>query len=245
MTDICFRIGNVSELFPDIGMITVTYPQYDDATTGKLPLLSFTDEYKIPKVGDQVAVLHFPNGPAFAIVLGHYWNEKVLCPEPGEKVWWKTFSPFTDWPTKAYAKYDDEDCTLKVFLPHKVEFIVGPCPEHPDESGEITITAKGKAPKITIRTEGDQTGLINVQAQGGQSGTVNMDAQGASAVINESALGGSAAINASAPGGTIALTDETTTNTGLYTSPKDVIGEGKSLAHHTHAGVHGETAPPS
>lgn len=132
------RIGNVSDIYPDDGMVSVTYPQYDDATSGKLPLLSFTDEYKMPKVGDRVVVLHFENGAQEGIVLGHYWNEKNKCPKSGAQHWWKSLCPpYTDNPEKATMFYDDESETLTITAPKIV--LVATDGQTTIDSGTLTL----------------------------------------------------------------------------------------------------------
>ncbi len=74
------RIGKVSSVDAGGGMVRVTYPDRDNAVTAELPVFSFTDEYKMPKVGSQVLVLHLSNGTAAGICLGHYWNKSNKPP---------------------------------------------------------------------------------------------------------------------------------------------------------------------
>lgn len=69
------RIGRVSKINKEKGMISVTYPDLDDSTTAEFPVFSFTDEYKMPQIGQSVLVLHLSNGQSAGIVLGRYWNE--------------------------------------------------------------------------------------------------------------------------------------------------------------------------
>lgn len=75
MAEKLIRIGRVSSVEEETGMISVTYPDLDDNTTDYFPTFSFTDEYKIPKIGQSVLVLHMSNGQSAGIVLGRYWNE--------------------------------------------------------------------------------------------------------------------------------------------------------------------------
>lgn len=70
------RIGKVSSINYSDGMIRVTYPDMDDAVTAEFPVFSFTGEYKMPAVGDDVLVLHLSNGQSAGIVMGRYWNTK-------------------------------------------------------------------------------------------------------------------------------------------------------------------------
>ena len=74
------RIGRVSSVNPDTGMVKVTYPDLDDTVTDELPMLAIGDEYKMPKVRDEVLVLHLSNGQAAGIVIGKYWNKSNKPP---------------------------------------------------------------------------------------------------------------------------------------------------------------------
>lgn len=70
------RVGKVSSVNHEAGMLSVTYPDRDGSTTVDLPVLSHCDEYKMPPVGADVLVLHMANGMASGVVLGRYWNVK-------------------------------------------------------------------------------------------------------------------------------------------------------------------------
>lgn len=83
------RIGKVSSVNYAQGMVRVTYPDRDDSVTAEIPVFSFTDEYKMPKVGSQVLVVHLSNGAAAGVCLGHYWNEKNTSKATGEGVFRK------------------------------------------------------------------------------------------------------------------------------------------------------------
>lgn len=68
MADRTIRIGKVSSVDYGSGMIKVTYPDLDNSVTDDLPYLTFNDEYKMPKVGASVLVVHLSNGSAMGIV---------------------------------------------------------------------------------------------------------------------------------------------------------------------------------
>ena len=51
MAERLIRIGRVSSVNYDEGMISVTYPDLDDSTTDEFPVFSFTDEYKCRESG--------------------------------------------------------------------------------------------------------------------------------------------------------------------------------------------------
>jgi phage baseplate assembly protein gpV len=70
------RIGTVSSVELETGMVSVIYRDRDDEVTQFLPYATFNDEYKPPKIGEKVVVLHLSNGGEMGIVLGTYWNEE-------------------------------------------------------------------------------------------------------------------------------------------------------------------------
>lgn len=78
------RVGKVSKINYEKGMIRVTYPDLDDSVTAELPVFSFTDEYKMPKIGQEAFVLHLSNGQAAGILMGKYWNKDNVPPDYGQ-----------------------------------------------------------------------------------------------------------------------------------------------------------------
>ena len=56
------RIGKVSSIDYENGMIRVLYTDRDGAVTKTLPVVTFNDEYKMPQVGQYVLVVHLSNG---------------------------------------------------------------------------------------------------------------------------------------------------------------------------------------
>ena len=77
------RIGKVSSVNYDDGLVRVTYPDKDDSTTTEIPVFSFTDEYKMPKVDSKVLVIHLSDGSSAGVVLGHFWDSGNKPPEAG------------------------------------------------------------------------------------------------------------------------------------------------------------------
>lgn len=103
------RIGRVSSINYASGMVRVTYPDRDDSVTAELPVLSYTDEYKMPSVGSQVLVLHLSNGAAAGVCLGHYWNNSNTPPVSGENVFRKELGQTFG---EAYMEYKGEKLTI-------------------------------------------------------------------------------------------------------------------------------------
>ena len=95
------RIGKVSSVDYENGMIKVTYPDLDNAVTDDLPVMSFNGEYKMPEIGKEVLVLHLSNGTAAGIALGPYWNKRNQPAESGPGLYRKELGSY---PGEAFAK---------------------------------------------------------------------------------------------------------------------------------------------
>ena len=110
MTERLIRIGKVSTVDYEAGMVSVTYPEMDADTTNKFPVLAMSDEYKMPAVGQEVLVLHLPTGQAAGVVLGKMWNKTNTPRKAGEHVYSQEFG---DEPGESYMEYDGADGDLK------------------------------------------------------------------------------------------------------------------------------------
>lgn len=104
MAEKLIRIGKVSKINYECGMIEVTYPDMDDSVTDELPVCSFNGEYKMPDIGQEVLVLHLSNGSTAGVVLGPYWNESSKPEVSGKGVYRKEMGPK---PGQAYTQYKD------------------------------------------------------------------------------------------------------------------------------------------
>lgn len=114
MADRTVRVGRVSSIDYDTGMISVTYPDLDGATTVHLAMLTFGDEYKMPGIGDNVLVLHLSSDQSRGVVLGTYWDKGHSSRETGADVYLKEFSHA---PGEAYISYSESTRTLKISAP--------------------------------------------------------------------------------------------------------------------------------
>lgn len=110
MAEMLIRIGRVSSVDYESGMVSVTYPHLDDSTTNKLPVFSFTDEYKMPGIGQEVLVLHLSNGQTAGIVMGKFWNRQNIPPNSGGNVFRKELGSSYG---EAYIEYNDGDLIFK------------------------------------------------------------------------------------------------------------------------------------
>lgn len=104
------RLGKVSSIDYENGMISVTYPDLDDSVTDDLPVFSLDDEYKMPPIGSEVLVLHLSNGCTGGVVMGLYWNEANKPPIYGKNVFRKELGENLG---EAYIQYKDGNITLK------------------------------------------------------------------------------------------------------------------------------------
>ena len=100
------RIGIVSSIDYEKGMVSVTYPDRDNSTTKMFPYLCPTEEYKMPKVGDNVMVVHLSNGSASGVVLGTFWDASHKPPKSGKTVCRKQLSD------EAYIECVDDEITF-------------------------------------------------------------------------------------------------------------------------------------
>lgn len=110
MAERLIRIGRVSSVDHRRGMVSVTYTNLDDSTTGEFPVFSFADEYKMPGIGQEVLVLHLSNGQSAGIVMGRIWNGENQPPKPGEGVFRKELGSVYG---EAYIEYDGENMVFK------------------------------------------------------------------------------------------------------------------------------------
>lgn len=101
------RIGYVSAIQREKGMVAVAYPDEEDATTDFLPILSSGREFFPPEVNDMVVVVYTEISQA--VVLGTYWNRDNLPPAVNGMQ--KNFGD------NAYVRYDAGENTLTVHAP--------------------------------------------------------------------------------------------------------------------------------
>lgn len=105
MADSEVRVGKVSSVNYDAGMVRVTYHDKDDSVTSEFPVLTNNDEYRMPQIGDSVLVAHLSNGSSRGAILGTLWNQKHIPSEAGSSLYRKELSRKKD---AAYIRYSDE-----------------------------------------------------------------------------------------------------------------------------------------
>lgn len=86
------RVGRISSINYAAGTVKVVYLDKSDKGTAELPLFCGQGEYQMPKVDDQVLVLHLSNDSSMGIVMGRFWSAKTVPPRSGPGVYQKTFN---------------------------------------------------------------------------------------------------------------------------------------------------------
>ena len=81
------RVGIISSVDYEKGFVQVTYPDRENAVSGKLPY--FSHFYQMPEVGDKVVVLYLTNGNHEGFVLGKYYHENNLPIKSGKGLFHK------------------------------------------------------------------------------------------------------------------------------------------------------------
>lgn len=134
------RIGKVSSVDYAAGLVRVVYHDKDDSVTAPMPMLA--NEYQMPKVGDQVVVLHLSNGAEAGVVLGRYWTNKNEPPGGKDGLYRKDLGKE---PGEAMIRY--EAGTITISAPAVVI------------SGSLRITGdlyvSGKITAAAVTTSGD------------------------------------------------------------------------------------------
>lgn len=77
------RIGTVSSIDPETGMVRVMYQDRGREVTQPLPYATFGEEFRMPAPGARVLVLHLGSGSEMGVVLGTYWNRNNPAGNPG------------------------------------------------------------------------------------------------------------------------------------------------------------------
>lgn len=114
MAERLIRIGRVSSVNYESGMVKVTYPDLDDSVTDDFPVFSLSDEYKMPGVGQDILVLHLSNGQSAGVVMGKMWNESNVPPKAGHGIFRKDFGSLLG---SAFMEYDENTGVLLIEAP--------------------------------------------------------------------------------------------------------------------------------
>lgn len=93
MNDV-IRIGKVSSVDYEKGMISVYYEDRTAMVTSTMPVLS-NGRYRMPKVGESILVAHLSNGTNAAVVLGTIFNDANVPKSSGQNVYYEELSDNT------------------------------------------------------------------------------------------------------------------------------------------------------
>ena len=102
------RFGKVSNINYETGCMEIVYEDREDSVTDMIPMLANAG-YKMPKVGDVVAVAHNSNGSEEGVVMGTVWGENEKPPEGAQNLYRQDFD---DEPGKCYFRYDGKKATF-------------------------------------------------------------------------------------------------------------------------------------
>ncbi len=108
------RVGKVSSVDYDTGMMQVVYTDKDNAVTAKVPYANYNNEYCMPKIGEQVLVAHMSNGSSRGVALCTMWNAKNTPPESGKGLYRKELSKV---PGAAYVRFEEEKGEYLIRVP--------------------------------------------------------------------------------------------------------------------------------
>ena len=105
------RIGVVSRIDYEKGMISVAYLDRDRSVTKLLPYLQLGGEYHMPEVEQKVAVMHLSTGEEVGVAVGPFWSEQAPPPVSGKDVFYKALSHEAD---KAFFHHDSDTGILTI-----------------------------------------------------------------------------------------------------------------------------------
>lgn len=117
MAELLVRIGRVSKVDYERGMVAVTYPDLDNATTTFLPVLTHGNEYQMPGIGDDVTVLHYSSGQSRGVVIGSSWGGSNRPTRNGDGIFRKELGKV---PGECFIDYDSSTKALTITAPASV-----------------------------------------------------------------------------------------------------------------------------
>lgn len=160
------RVGEVSSIDYETGMMQVVYNDKGGSVTTKMPYANFNNEYCMPQIGERVLVGHLSNGSSRGVVLCTMWNNKNRPAEHGKGVYRKEFSKKKG---SAFARYDEGSGEYLIKAPAIILHGV----DHTDVEGpEVNIAAnirtrfespEHEAVLGKINISGIEEGIINAK----------------------------------------------------------------------------------
>ena len=105
------RIGRVSRIDYENGMIAVAYMDRDESVTKMMPYLQMGGEYHMPQVEQRILVLHLSDDSEVGVALGPFWDDVSTPPVYGKDVFHKELSHEEG---AAYIHHDPETGVLTI-----------------------------------------------------------------------------------------------------------------------------------
>lgn len=173
MADV-IRIGTVSKVNYEAGTIEVTYPDRDDSVTDEINVVS-NGEYKMPVVGQLVAVLHNSNSTEMGTTVGTIWNDDNKPPQ-GKKGFYR--KDYNDQYGKAYECYDGDTGKMQEHIDGDKAVTIG---------GDMTFKVGAATVKVcqsgTVEIAGTSISIAGTSISISGS-TVNISGGGGDCMIN-------------------------------------------------------------
>lgn len=114
------RVGTVSSINYEKGLIQVTYADRENAVSGELPCFSHC--YDMPEIGDKVVVIYMTNSNHEGFVLGKYYNEQNLPIKYGKGILHKPLQQYGS--EIEYQQNEDNFCIKSGTIVLKAKNIV-------------------------------------------------------------------------------------------------------------------------
>ena len=102
------RVGKVSSIDYEKGMMRVTYTDKNKSVTREFPVLNNGGEYNMPEVGQSVLVAHLSNGSSRGVILGTVWNKNNLPTEGKKGIYRRDFSKMAGAAVQQYTEDSGE-----------------------------------------------------------------------------------------------------------------------------------------
>lgn len=145
------RVGKVSSVDYESGMMRVVYMDKGKAVTKEMPYMNYNDEYSMPEVGTRVLTAHLSNGNSRGVVIGPMWNKANKPAESGKGIFRKEMSK-----TKgaAYTRYSDDSGEYLIQVPAiKIIGINGAKFETPEIEVEASVSIKINGKKMELKID--------------------------------------------------------------------------------------------
>lgn len=105
------RIGKISKIDYESGMVKVVYEDRDDAVTDLMPVLTFNGEYKMPQIEESVLVVHLSDNNTACVCLGSIWDQDNKPHSQGRGIYLKEYGEV---PAEAYTSYSSDTGELSI-----------------------------------------------------------------------------------------------------------------------------------